>query len=126
MQNTSQPVVLVVDDDPVIRELYSVGLEDLGFCVVEASNGKEALAKLEEQRPDAVVLDMAMPEASGLTVIQALRAKPGMSDVPVIAVTGLDPDDDLWGGHEWGWDLYLRKPVDLDELGAHLRKFIGR
>lgn len=126
MNDVIHPLVLIVDDDASIRELFSHTLGEEGFRVAVAADGREATAALERQIPSAVVLDMAMPNASGLAVLQRIRERPETTHLPVIVVTGIDPHDELWGGREWGWDMYLSKPVDLTELTAAVREVTSR
>jgi CheY-like chemotaxis protein len=79
--------VLVVDDDPDIRELLFTALEDEGFEVVPAGNGQEALAIIKTFRPDVIVLDLMMPDVNGFDVVDALKEHPGTASIPILVVT---------------------------------------
>jgi DNA-binding response OmpR family regulator len=121
-----KPVVLVVDDDEVIRMVHEKVLTLAGFSVRTAEDAKSALAQLSRARPQAVLLDMAMPGASGLAVIEAIRARTEQTHIPIIAVTGMASDADFWQGEEWGWDRYMQKPVKPEDLVAAIHEEIEK
>jgi PAS domain S-box-containing protein len=89
-QVTQPASVLIVDDDPVIREMTARLLTTTGWDVTEAANGRDALAQLAEQAPSVIVLDLLMPELDGLTFIMELRNRPEWRDIPVVIVTAKD------------------------------------
>lgn len=120
---TSEPLLLVVDDEVGVLRLMKLELSAQGFRVVTASDGEEALRIAEEQRPDAVVLDIMMPGISGLEVMRRLRER---TNVPVILVTAKDKDSDKIRGLELGADDYVVKPFNPDELGARIRAVLRR
>lgn len=120
---TAQPLVLAVDDEAGILRLIKIELGEQGFRVVTASDGDEALRLAEEQRPDIVLLDVIMPEMTGLEVMRRLREQ---SNAPVILVTAKDSDKDKVGGLEQGADDYIVKPFSPDELGARIRAVLRR
>jgi DNA-binding response OmpR family regulator len=110
--------ILVVDDEPDIRLLIRINLERDGHTSVMAANGAEALAAVQESRPDVVLLDVMMPDVDGWTVLERLKsdADPEISGIPVLMLTALDaPIDQVKGGIE-GAVRYLTKPIDLDAL----------
>jgi EAL domain-containing protein (putative c-di-GMP-specific phosphodiesterase class I)/CheY-like chemotaxis protein len=115
------PPVLVADDDPSVRSLFTLLLEDAGLAVVAASDGEEALRQARTQRLSAVVLDSQMPGVDGITVLAELRARRETATVPVILVTGSTELSDRIRGLEAGADDYLSKPVHGDELVARVR-----
>lgn len=80
--------ILVVEDDRWIRELLVELLQDEGYDVAQAQTGAEALQRAREQRPDLIVLDLRLPDTSGLDVLQALRAEPATSSLPVLVISG--------------------------------------
>ena len=84
--------VLLVEDDPVQRERVGAWLEDQQWVVQEAANGREALARLQEEVPDVILLDLMMPEMDGFAVVAALQKEAGWRDIPVIVITSLDLD----------------------------------
>ncbi len=117
------PLALAVDDEPGILKLIKLELASQGFRVVTASNGEDALRLAEEQRPDVVLLDILMPEVSGLEVMRRLRER---SNIPVILITAKDGDTDKVKGLELGADDYIVKPFNPDELGARVRAVLRR
>ena len=110
----SQVTVLVVDDDPDIRNVIQLWLADCGYQVAGASNGFEALAKVKTVRPQLIILDMMMPVMDGAQVAQRLRADPQTRAIPIIVVSA-DPRarERL---RTTSVDARLPKPFDLDEL----------
>ena len=116
--------VLVVDDDRAVTSLLKRGLSYEGFAVETASSGPEALAAARERPPDAVVLDVMMPEMSGLEVLQRLRAADGT--LPIVMLTAKDAPADQVQGLAQGADDYLVKPFNFDVLAAHVRAVLRR
>lgn len=115
--------VLVVDDDQEIRKLLSRYLVGQGFRVTTAGDGREMGEKLATQRIDLVVLDLMLPDASGLDLCRELRTT---SNVPVILLTALKEDVDRIIGLEIGADDYLGKPFNPRELVARIRAVLRR
>ena len=120
---TTEPLVLAVDDEAGILRLIKLELAEQGFRVVTAADGEEALRIVAEQRPDIVLLDVLMPEMTGLEVMRRLRDQ---SNAPVILVTAKDSDNDKVRGLELGADDYIVKPFSSDELGARIRAVLRR
>ncbi len=118
------PLVLLVDDDPGIRRSVAAGLELEGFRVVPASGGRAGLAAAASQRPDVVLLDLAMPDLNGLEVLRELRD--GGDDVPVCILSARDEVDDRVRGLEVGADDYVVKPFALEEVAARLHALLRR
>jgi CheY-like chemotaxis protein len=114
-----QPVakrVLVVEDDPEIREAIAMSLEDLGVEVVHAGDGVEGLARLEEgAAPQAILLDLCMPRLDGAGFLAIVRQHPVFAEIPVISMTAATHVD-LPGGTEG----HLQKPFDFDDLARIL------
>ena len=115
--------ILVVDDDPHIREVVCFALERAGFKTLEAENGVRALAQHSKHQPDLVVLDILMPETDGLAVCNQLRAH---SAVPIIFVSSKDEEVDRIIGLEMGGDDYLTKPFSPRELVARVKANLRR
>jgi DNA-binding response OmpR family regulator len=108
--------ILVVDDNiDSITILRSI-LEQHRFSVQAALSGSEALQKLEEDLPDVVLLDVMMPEMSGLEVLQAIRDNNATATLPVIMVTAKIQDDDVLAGYQYGADYYITKPCTSKQL----------
>lgn len=119
----SQPLVLAVDDEQGILRLIKLELSQQGFRVVTATSGEEALQLAEEQRPDVVLLDILMPDMTGLEAMKKLREQ---SSAPILLVTAKDSDMDKVRGLELGADDYIVKPFNPDELAARIRAVLRR
>jgi signal transduction histidine kinase/CheY-like chemotaxis protein len=117
--SAAAPDVLVVDDDPTVRDMTERFLVREGFSVVTADGGQEGLRLARELRPAAVTLDVMMPDIDGWTVLAAIKGDPALADIPVILMTILDERN---RGYTLGAADYLVKPVDRDRLVRILRK----
>jgi DNA-binding response OmpR family regulator len=115
--------ILVVDDEPTLRETLVEALEADGFRVVAAADGREALAMFRAERPDLVLLDLMLPELSGIEVCRIIRAESG---VPIVMLTAKDSELDKVVGLELGADDYVTKPFSLRELSARVRAIFRR
>jgi len=116
--------LLVVDDEPNIRELLSTSLRFAGFEVVAAANGREALAAVEADEPDLAVLDVMLPDMDGFTITRKLRA--AGRHFPVLFLTARDDTSDKVTGLTVGGDDYVTKPFSLDEVVARIRAVLRR
>jgi two-component system, cell cycle response regulator DivK len=108
------PTVLVVDDDAGARLIYSEYLRAHGWLAFTAADGRVALDKIEELRPDAIMLDLAMPRVDGWTVLKRLRESSWTADVPVVVVTASMSARDL--AFQAGCDAFLVKPCPPETL----------
>jgi len=117
------PTILIVDDDPHIREVIRFALQKAGFATLEAENGAQALARFQEANPDLVVLDIVMPELDGTEVCKALRR---ISTVPIVFLSSRDDEVDRILGLELGGDDYVTKPFSPRELTARVRAILRR
>jgi two-component system phosphate regulon response regulator OmpR len=116
--------ILIVDDDPVVRELVSEYLHGRGFKIAALENGLALRSRLQQERPALVVLDIMMPELDGISALRALRV--AGDDIPVILLTAhADPIDRVIG-LELGADDYLGKPFEPSELVARIRTVLRR
>jgi len=115
--------VLVVDDEPMVREVLAQYLTRDGFEVIEASNGDEAVASLDAQIPDLVLLDLMLPKRHGLEVLRHARS---ISEVPVILLTALGDEKDRVAGLELGADDYVVKPFSPREVAARVKSVLRR
>lgn len=115
--------ILIVDDDPHIREVIRVALKKAGMSVTEARDGKEALARFAGDRPDLIVLDIGMPEFDGLDVCREIRKS---SDVPILFLSARDDEIDRVLGLEIGGDDYVTKPFSPRELVARVNVILRR
>ena len=117
------PLVLVVDDDPSIRQTLSRELEAAGYDTVSAADGMEGKAKFEDIRPDLVITDLAMPRADGIAVITAVRR---IDRTPVIVLSVRGEEEDKVRALDRGADDYITKPFSLRELLARVRTQLRR
>lgn len=115
--------ILVVEDDPSIRELTQRGLRAAGFDVLTAATGDEGLQRFRTDAPDAVVLDVMLPGLDGFELCRAIRAE---SSVPVVMLTARSDTIDVVVGLESGADDYVTKPFEMPELVARVRASLRR
>ena len=115
--------ILVVDDEPTLRETLAENLEIEGFRVVTAADGLQALERFRQSQPDLVVLDLMLPELSGIEVCRQIRRESG---VPILMLTARDSELDKVVGLELGADDYVTKPFGLHELLARVRALLRR
>lgn len=116
--------ILVVDDEAVLAEMVSMALRYEGWTIVTAADGAEALAAAQYERPDAVVLDVMLPDMSGLEVLGRLREK--IPNLPVLLLTAKDGVEDRIAGLTAGGDDYVTKPFSLEEVVLRLRGLLRR
>jgi len=114
--------VLIVEDDPALRDLYEKILTLEGYAVVVAADGVDALERVKEQPVDAVVLDLMMPRLDGRSVKRSFDSNPAMRNVPVVLITGhvapdIDPND---------FACVLHKPITVDELVRAMKDCLER
>jgi CheY-like chemotaxis protein len=119
-ESTSAGTVLVIDDQPAVRDLMRRFLSREGFRVLTAADGEDGLRLARAHRPDAITLDVIMPEMDGWTVLSALMADPQLAQIPVIMLTIVD---DERTGYALGAADYLTKPVDRARLRAVLNQY---
>lgn len=122
---TASPVVLIADDEPLLTELLEFRLGARGYQTVVAHDGREALAKLDEAEPQAVVLDMMMPVHDGFEVLRRMRASSKYAETPVIMLTARRGEADVVGALELGADDYLVKPFLPEELMIRLGRLLA-
>ncbi|MEY2995207.1 MAG: two-component response regulator MtrA [Actinomycetota bacterium] len=122
-QNGPMNTILFIEDDDQIRLALRLVLEDEGFSVTEAPDGRSGLAAFHAAEPDLVLLDLRLPDLSGFEVCRALRA---MSIVPIVMVTAQTDTNDMVAGLEAGADDYVTKPVVPKELAARIRAHLRR
>ena len=117
------PLILVVDDEEAIRESVTYILEHESYRTITAATGREALKKYKENRPDLVILDIMLPDISGLEVCKGIR---NIADVPILFLSAKDQLEDMIEGLDKGGDDYLAKPFHFAELMARVRALLRR
>lgn len=122
--STPEARLLVVDDEPNIRDLLAASLRFAGFEVTTAANGNEALRSVAEHQPDLIVLDIMMPDMDGFTVLRRLRSQG--YETPVLFLTAKDEMEDKIRGLTAGGDDYVTKPFSLEEVVARIRAVLRR
>ena len=111
--------VLVIDDEPPIRKLLRVGLSAHGYEILEAANGKMALAALSQQAPDLVILDLGLPDMQGHELLRTMRVR--NDSVPIVVLSSRDDESGKVQALDSGADDYVTKPFGMDELLARMR-----
>lgn len=123
------PKILIVDDEPFIRQLMELTLEELedeGVELLSATNGSEALEMIVNERPCLVFLDVMMPQMNGFEVCNRVKNELGMSSTYIVLLTAKGQEFDKEKGMEVGADLYMTKPFNPDEVLAKARQIVGR
>jgi two-component system cell cycle response regulator len=123
-ENTAPAKILIVDDNPQILELLEAYLESLQVTVRLAANGEAALAAVEHDEPDVILLDIMMPKRSGFEVCRLLKDDPRYRDIPIIMVTALNEVGDMERARECGCDDFLSKPVNKIELLTRVQNLL--
>ena len=114
--------VLVVEDESPIRAMLAELLQHAGYAVIEAGDGREALHRLREQRPDLIILDLMLPRLDGWTFLRQRQDDPALTTIPVLVISAA-PQQRLLEAKELGADAFLSKPFDLGVLNALVRSF---
>jgi two-component system KDP operon response regulator KdpE len=120
---SEKPLILIVDDEPQILRVMRASLPARGYRVSTAPGGSEALDEVRKQPPDLIVLDLVMPEMSGLEVCRRVRE---FSSVPIIVLSAKGSDSDKIAALDMGADDYVTKPFNMDELLARVRAVLRR
>jgi phosphate regulon transcriptional regulator PhoB len=126
VKDNARKTILVVEDEPDIRELVRYNLDQAGFAVVEAGDGETALKLARSERPALVLLDLMLPESDGLEVCKILRSRPETAQIPVVMLTARAAEVDRILGLELGADDYVTKPFSPRELVARVRAVLRR
>jgi len=116
--------VLVVDDMSDNLILISLSLQDMGYRVVTATNGADALGVAKLARPDLILMDIAMPRQDGLAATRRIREEAELQSVPVIALTAFDTDGFRQAAFDAGFSGYLTKPIDFERLRNLMSKLL--
>ncbi len=120
------PHILIIEDDSSVCELLFACLNKAGYRVSIAQSGEAGLSQIEEDPPEAMVLDLNLPGMNGLDVCRAMRRDPWMSRIPVLMLTGQAEEDDVVAGLEVGADDYMTKPFSPKLLTARVKSLLHR
>ena len=118
-------IILVAEDDDMSRDMLSRRLAKLGYVVIEARNGAEAIDAARGEMPDLIVMDVCMPRMDGIEAMRRLKADEKTKNIPIIALTALNTAGDVRRALEAGCDGYETKPVALARLNLKMRKLLG-
>lgn len=117
--------VLIVEDNELNMKLFNDLLEAFGYATVKTYDGRNALDIAREHKPDLIIMDIQLPEISGLEVTRQLKADAALAHIPVIAVTAFAMRGDEQRIREGGCEAYLSKPISIASFRETVRKFIG-
>lgn len=120
-----KPTILLVEDNETIRHAFGILLADCGYQVEEAGSGAEAISKAEASLPDLVLMDLGLPDASGLAITRQLKANPRTRGASIIAITGRALETDEKACMEAGCAAYLAKPVNTMMLLRKIEEIVG-
>lgn len=121
----NQPKILIVDDEPFNVDYLQQELEELNYQLITASNGREALDKIQSHLPDLVLLDLQMPVLDGFAVLSEIKADNDLRNLPVIIVSAANDSRSIVKGIKQGAEDYLTKPVDADLLVQKVKEYLG-
>ena len=113
--------VLIVEDIDDARYFMRLELEQLGYLVLEAENGRQAVEIAEREQPDIILMDLSLPLMDGISATEKIRASKELKTVPIIAVTAHQETDFRAGARAAGFDAYVTKPIDIDWLSELIR-----
>ncbi len=117
-------IILIVDDDPIVRKVFEDIITKNRYQIITASNGEECVQVANQLKPDLILLDICMPEMDGIETCRLLKRDKSLKDIPVIFVTANTDDDTLKEAFESGGTDYVRKPVGSIELMARIKSVL--
>ncbi len=120
-----QKTIIVVEDELDAAEMFAEMMRVNGFRVLKATGSKLAISMIDEEKPAAVILDIMMPDISGLEVLRHIHHEPSLDGIPVIVVSAKSLPADIKTGLEAGASIYLTKPVDYLDLKQAVEKVLG-
>jgi DNA-binding response OmpR family regulator len=120
-----QKTVLIVEDEADAAELFAEMMRVSGFRVLKTSSSTPALSVIAAEKPDLVILDIMMPDVSGLDILRQMRRDPGLDRIPVVVVSAKSLPADIRNGMEAGASTYLTKPVGFAELREAVERALG-
>lgn len=116
MEQTTQKTVMIIEDEPDAAELFAEMMRLGGFRVLKTFSSTPSIPMISREKPDVILLDIMMPDISGLEVLRFMRREPELVDIPVIVVSAKSMPSDIKSGLEAGASMYLTKPVSFREL----------
>lgn len=119
-----QKTVLVIDDEPNVRNLISLLLKQMGVEVISMDDPRKAVATALEKTPDLIITDLVMPEMSGFDVCSILKTNPLTKDIPVVLLTGSGKTGDIDKAYSYGVTDYLLKPINFDRFKIKISKIL--
>ncbi len=126
MTEVAKPRILVVEDDPDLRRILKLQLEDRGYEVSEAENGAEGFQSVRAELPDCVILDLMMPVMDGFGFLKRVRSIMNTTEVPIIILTASEDERNRMRGFQYQADVYMSKPYDLDKLVVEVDKLMAK
>jgi CheY-like chemotaxis protein len=121
----TEKTVLIVEDEEDAAELFAEMMRISGFRVLKTSKSTTALSIMTADKPDVVLLDIMMPEISGLDILRQMRRDPNLANIPVIVLTAKSMPSDIKNGMEAGASTYLTKPVGFNDLKETVEQALG-
>jgi DNA-binding response OmpR family regulator len=118
--------ILVCEDDPSLRLLLRLAIEPRGHRVVEAGDGETCVLLAHSAKPDLVIVDMHLPDRSGIDVVRTLRNGPGLATTPILMATGSVQPDDRLAAEDAGVDAFIYKPFEISGLVGEIERLLGR
>ena len=122
---STEKTVLIIEDEADAAELFAEMMRVSGFRVLKTSSSAPALSLVASEKPDLVILDIMMPEVSGLDILREMRQDPGLAGIPVVVVSAKSMPADIKTGMEAGASTYLTKPVGFLELKEAVERALG-
>jgi len=116
--------ILIVDDEADIRDILNKALSSRGYEVVTAVNGADGLQKVQQEKPDLVILDVVMPIMNGKELLRRLKEDPAYQDMPVVMLTSQSSDRDVMDGYVTGADYYITKPFTIPTIMQGLKMML--
>ncbi len=126
MEPRNKPLILVVDDNETIRKLVTTILGAYDMEVATVSDGDEALAYIEQRRPDVMLLDLSMPRVDGIEVLRSVRAHPALHDLCIVMLSAVAHTPRYQEVHQYQPDGYLEKPFRINDLVDQVKRALNR
>jgi DNA-binding response OmpR family regulator len=123
---SSTATILVCEDDPSLRLLFRLTIEPHGYRVVEAGDGRSGIELARSSAPDLLIIDMGLPDFTGIEVVRALREESALERTPILMTTGSMQLGDRLTAEDAGVDAFLYKPFDMVRLVTEIQRLLGR